>query len=68
MPALVSDDPESSGKQTSPKTVQRPNSESCRGVEIRAGKVKVCRVDVGVKELCSFVRSNDHKQVPETRA
>jgi hypothetical protein len=63
--ALVGDDPETSGEETGPEGIERPEGETCDGIEERMGQGQRGRVDERVQVLSQPVEAVDDRHVPD---
>lgn len=66
MTAFVSNNPETSGEQTSPEAVEGPQRDAGGSVEGRVGKGNVRGVDELACVHCGLVERDDDEQVPST--
>ena len=62
----MGNNPEACRKEANPETVQRPESESSKRIEVRMRKGYSGRIDEGVKVTCSLVDAPNNKEIPET--
>jgi hypothetical protein len=64
--AFVSNNPEACREETSPETVQRPESESSKRIKVGMRKGYNGGIDERVKKRRSLVDAPNNEEIPET--
>lgn len=67
MTTFVGNDPEACRKEACPETVQRPESESSKRIEVRMRKGNSGGIDKRVKVSCSLVDAPNYEEIPKTK-
>lgn len=65
MPALVPDDPDARAEEPRPEAVERPQRETCGGVQVGVGEGECGGRDEGISVLRALAQRNNDDQVPD---